>query len=151
MGWFNVFVSLALVASSSLAIRPIDDHVDSGKCLGEFTEGNSPFVPERYFLFLDLNSEEKNFRGNLEIHGTLSGTVEHFSLHSVNLNVSQVILNQTEAKWAVDSELGILNITLPDGGNRGKNDFLAVQVNYDGVFNDNNGVIMQQYDENDAN
>uniref|UniRef100_A0A0K8T9X2 Aminopeptidase n=1 Tax=Lygus hesperus TaxID=30085 RepID=A0A0K8T9X2_LYGHE len=152
MRWLtHVFLSLALVKGPSLALRPIDDHTDSGKCVGEFIEGNSPFVPERYFLFLDLDPGRKNFQGHVTIEGALRGDVDWFALHSVNLEVNNVKLNGSAAVWSLDHDIGILNISVPQGGIRGNNDFLAVEVSFGGVFDQDKGVIMQQYDEDDEN
>uniref|UniRef100_A0A146LLM8 Aminopeptidase n=2 Tax=Lygus hesperus TaxID=30085 RepID=A0A146LLM8_LYGHE len=154
MRWlYFVFVGLMAVVGSFSSVRPLDDHVDSGICTGESTAGNSPFVPHRYSLYLDLNPEKKTFKGDVNIMGTLSNNTDVITLHSVNLNVNSVRVNGMDldtSTWYLDE--GTLTLTVPPEIFEDSSlENLMVGVTYDGSINDSDGIIMQYYNKTDKN
>ncbi|KAF6206459.1 hypothetical protein GE061_017692 [Apolygus lucorum] len=148
-----IFVGLMMAVEISFSIRPIDDHVDSGKCTGEISAGNSPFVPQLYSLYLDLNPEQKTFRGVVSILGSLSNNTDAITLHSVNLNVLSVRVNSIDldtSTWFMDE--GSLTLSVPQEVlDYSSLENVIVGVTYEGTFNDSDGIHMQYYDESDRN
>ncbi len=89
------------------------------------------FVPEKYQLKILLNHSDKTFGGIVKISGVLQPKNNHIVLHSKNLSIKSIILDDKSADFIIgkNDELKIIQPKLKPGKHK-------LEINYDGDITD---------------
>ena len=89
-----------------------------------FTE----FNPENYQIFLDINRQDKIFKGETKITGNAKDSIIH--LHQKNLDIKSVKVNQQAVDFKIDNKDDAIEIALPDPGN------IIISIEYEAKLTD---------------
>ena len=95
------------------------------------------FVPENYNIFLDINRQEKTFSGNVAINGEALDNI--ISLHQKDLNISSVLLDNSELVYELDNDHEAVRIELPETGS------MTLVLEFSGKITDNMTGIYPSY------
>jgi puromycin-sensitive aminopeptidase len=78
------------------------------------------FTPRHYDIYLDIDDESMSFSGTVSIYGKSVEENESIKLHSVDIDIDSITVNEISAKFEVNSKDKILTISSASFANTSK-------------------------------
>ena len=105
------------------------------------------FVPKNYKIELDINEQQLEFTGNIQISGIFKSSTNQITLHSKDLEIISVEITGEHPEYHIDSTTEELYISLPQTN---VNQNIIINISYAGKITDDMSGIYPCYFEHNG-